>query len=79
MILTDIKSGGVKKKKKNKGFVITAVVLLLVNLLVAYLLLPTINIHNVGLWFIILLDVIILTARYHVFAVQGLKNIKITA
>ena len=65
--------------KKNKGFVITAVVLLLVNLLVAYLLLPTISIHNVGLWFIILLDVIILTVRYHVFAVQSLKNIKTTA
>ncbi|MBQ3384518.1 MAG: hypothetical protein IJG59_04805 [Erysipelotrichaceae bacterium] len=65
--------------KKNKGFIITAVVLLLVNLLAAYLLLPTISIHNVGLWFIILLDVIILSVRYHVFAVQSLKNIKTTS
>ena len=64
---------------KKNGFVITAVLLLLVNALVVYLTLPTVSIHNVGLWFIILLDVIILTSRYHVFVVKGLKGIKTTA
>ena len=64
---------------KKNGFVITAVLLLLVNALVVYLTLPTVSIHNVGLWFIILMDVIILTSRYHVFVAKGLKGIKTTA
>ena len=64
---------------KKNGFVIVTVLLLLVNALVAYVTLPTISIHNVGLWFIILIDAIVLSARYHVFSVKGLKNVKVTA
>ena len=64
---------------KKNGFVIVTVLLLLVNALVVYLTLPTVSIHNVGLWFIILMDIIVLTSRYHVFAVKGLKGIKTTA
>ena len=64
---------------KKNGFVVTAVLLLLVNMLIFYVLLPTVSIHNAGLWFLILLDVMVLTVRYHLFLVKGVKNIKVTA
>ena len=61
---------------KKNWFVIFMVGLLLVNLLVFYVLLPTISIHNVGLWLIVFLDVFAGTFLYHMY--KGKKGAKVT-
>ena len=65
--------------KKKKVLVIGIVGLLLINALIFYVLLPTLSIHNAGLWFLALLDVIAGTLLYHLFVVSGLKGGKVTA
>ena len=65
--------------KKKRVLVIGIVGLLLINALIFYVLLPTLSIHNAGLWFLALLDVIAGTLLYHLFVVSGLKGGKVTA
>ena len=62
---------------KKRILVIAIVGLLLINALIFYVLLPTISIHNVGLWFIVMINVMAGTFLYHLF--KGTKNIKVTA
>ena len=53
---------------KKKWFITLLILLLIFNLLVFYLTLPTLSIHNIGLWFIIFMDVLAVSLFYYGYA-----------
>ena len=49
---------------KRKGFIISLVRLAVLDALIVYITLPTISIHNVGLWLLVLINAILITVAY---------------
>ncbi|MBQ9036347.1 MAG: hypothetical protein IJ115_02680 [Erysipelotrichaceae bacterium] len=67
---------------KKKWLITCLILLLILNALIVYVTLPTLSIHNIGLWFIILLDVLAVSLLVYGYAYNkpnGKKTLKITA